>query len=129
MSLLFFFNSFIFCAQVGSRGIEASWAGGIRGREVMDRFFPMIPQLLSDHGLFYLVVVSDNDPGVTSVTFRVASVSSHSQFLICTHVLSSPDEIVSLLGKSGLNGHACLSRQAGRERLSILRFSKSDDTS
>ncbi|XP_048054143.1 methyltransferase N6AMT1 [Megalobrama amblycephala] len=84
-----------------SAGIEASWAGGIRGREVMDRFFPMIPQLLSDHGLFYLVVVSDNDP----------------------------DEILSLLGKSGLNGHACLSRQAGRETLSILRFSKSDDIS
>uniref|UniRef100_A0A8C1HKW8 Methyltransferase HEMK2 n=1 Tax=Cyprinus carpio carpio TaxID=630221 RepID=A0A8C1HKW8_CYPCA len=83
--------------EVGSRGIEASWAGGIRGREVMDRFFPMIPQLLSDHGLFYLVTVSENDP----------------------------EEIVDLLGKSGLNGHKCLSRQAGRERLSILRFNHS----
>lgn len=48
---------------MGSRGIEASWAGGLAGREVMDRFFPMIPQLLSDHGLFYLVTVSDNKPG------------------------------------------------------------------
>lgn len=50
-------------AQVGSHGIEASWAGGKRGREVMDRFFPMVSQLLSEQGLFYLVTVSDNNPG------------------------------------------------------------------
>ncbi|XP_067298980.1 methyltransferase N6AMT1 [Pseudorasbora parva] len=87
--------------EVGGRGIQASWAGGRRGREVMDRFFPIIPQLLSDHGLFYLLTVSDNDP----------------------------EEIVSLLGKSGLNGLECLTRQAGREKLSVLRFSKSDQTS
>ncbi len=54
----------VMCAQVGGRGIQASWAGGVRGREVMDRVFPMIPQLLSDHGLFYLLTVSENDPGV-----------------------------------------------------------------
>ncbi|XP_016422156.1 hemK methyltransferase family member 2-like isoform X1 [Sinocyclocheilus rhinocerous] len=83
--------------EVGSRGIEASWAGGIRGREVMDRVFPVIPQLLSDHGLFYLVTVSENDP----------------------------EEIVDVLSKSGLNGELCLTRQAGHERLSILRFTKS----
>ncbi|XP_051561342.1 methyltransferase N6AMT1 isoform X4 [Myxocyprinus asiaticus] len=82
--------------EVGSHGIEASWAGGKRGREVMDRFFPIIPQLLSVHGLFYLVTVSENNP----------------------------KEILSLLRESGLKGDACLSRQAGRERLSILRFSK-----
>ncbi|KAI7811536.1 methyltransferase N6AMT1 [Triplophysa rosa] len=87
--------------EVGSCGIEASWAGGIWGREVMDRFFPMIPQLLSDHALFYLVTVSDNNP----------------------------EEIVALLGEIGLKGETCLSRQAGRERLSVLRFSSSEDTS
>ncbi|XP_043095618.1 methyltransferase N6AMT1 isoform X3 [Puntigrus tetrazona] len=80
--------------EVGSRGIEASWAGGIRGREVMDRIFPMIPQLLSDHGVFYLVTVSENHP----------------------------EEIVEVLGGSGLKGQVCLSRHAGRETLSILRF-------
>uniref|UniRef100_A0A8C1UD83 Methyltransferase HEMK2 n=1 Tax=Cyprinus carpio TaxID=7962 RepID=A0A8C1UD83_CYPCA len=83
--------------EVGSRGIEVSWAGGIRGREVMDRVFPMIPQLLADHGLFYLVTVSENHPA----------------------------EIVDVLRDSGLNGELCLTRQAGHERLSILRFSKS----
>ncbi|XP_053531912.1 methyltransferase N6AMT1 isoform X2 [Ictalurus punctatus] len=86
--------------EVGSHGIEASWAGGKRGREVMDRFFPMVLQLLSKQGLFYLVTVSDNNP----------------------------EEILSLLGESGLRGEVCLSRQAGREKLFILRFSKSNIT-
>ncbi|XP_066516185.1 methyltransferase N6AMT1 [Hoplias malabaricus] len=86
--------------EVGSHGIEASWAGGKRGREVMDRFFPIIPQLLSNQGMFYLVTVSDNNP----------------------------DEIIALLKDSGLRGTVRLSRQAGMERLSILRFSKNDTT-
>uniref|UniRef100_A0A8C1E7L0 Methyltransferase HEMK2 n=1 Tax=Cyprinus carpio carpio TaxID=630221 RepID=A0A8C1E7L0_CYPCA len=48
-----------------------------------------------NHGLFYLVTVSENHP------------------------------IVDVLRDSGLNGELCLTRQAGHERLSILRFSKS----
>lgn len=55
-------------------------------------------------------------------TFAFTSVSSVFELDLC---FSSLEEIVDLLGKSGLNGHKCLSRQAGRERLSILRFSKS----
>ncbi|KAI4887602.1 hypothetical protein NFI96_018033 [Prochilodus magdalenae] len=66
----------------------------------MDRFFTMVPQLLSNQGLFYLVTVSDNNP----------------------------EEILALLEDSGLKGQACLSRQAGREKLSILRFIKNDTT-
>lgn len=49
--------------QVGSRGIEAAWAGGVRGREVTDQFLPAVAQLLSSQGLFYLVTIAENDPG------------------------------------------------------------------
>ncbi|CAB1328066.1 unnamed protein product, partial [Coregonus sp. 'balchen'] len=49
--------------EVGSQGIEAAWAGGRWGREVMDRFFPLLPKLLSNQGLFYLVTVAENNPG------------------------------------------------------------------
>lgn len=70
--LLYRHDCDFFGLQVGSHGIEASWAGGLRGREVMDRFFPMIPQLLSNHGLFYLVTVSDNNPGkATSLNYSM----------------------------------------------------------
>lgn len=49
--------------QVGSRGIEAAWAGGSRGREVTDRFLPVVAQLLSAQGAFYLITIAENDPG------------------------------------------------------------------
>lgn len=36
--------------EVGSHGIEASWAGGIDGRQVIDEFLPFVP--VSDSLLF-----------------------------------------------------------------------------
>uniref|UniRef100_A0A452J0M0 Methyltransferase HEMK2 n=1 Tax=Gopherus agassizii TaxID=38772 RepID=A0A452J0M0_9SAUR len=83
--------------EVESHGIEAAWAGGKNGREVMDRLFPLVPDLLSVGGLFYLVTIKENNP----------------------------DEILETMKKYGLRGTRVLSRQAGRETLSILKFSKS----
>ncbi|XP_071243898.1 methyltransferase N6AMT1 [Salvelinus alpinus] len=82
--------------EVGSQGIEAAWAGGRWGREVMDRFFPLLPKLLSNQGLFYLVTVAENNP----------------------------EEITTLLRKFGLQGAPCLSRRTGPESLSVLRFQR-----
>ena len=49
--------------EVGSDGIEASWAGGTNGRVVVDRAIPQIAQLLAfPHGVGYLVTVDDNYP-------------------------------------------------------------------
>ncbi|CAI5772680.1 hemK methyltransferase family member 2 [Podarcis lilfordi] len=84
-------------AEIHSHGIEAAWAGGKNGREVMDRLFPLVSDLLSARGLFYLVVIKENDP----------------------------DEIIKILRKCGLKGTRVLSRQAGRENLSVLKFCKS----
>ncbi|TFK02605.1 multiple coagulation factor deficiency protein 2 [Platysternon megacephalum] len=83
--------------EVESHGIEAAWAGGKNGREVMDRLFPSVPDLLSTGGLFYLVTIKENNP----------------------------DEILETMKKYGLRGTRVLSRQAGRETLTILKFSKS----
>ncbi|XP_061571489.1 methyltransferase N6AMT1 [Cololabis saira] len=80
--------------EVCSRGIEAAWAGGERGREVTDRFLPMVPQLLSSEGLFYLITIAENDP----------------------------EEIIRFLGQRGLKGESFVSTRAANERLSVLRF-------
>lgn len=85
--------------EVGGHSIEASWAGGKDGREVMDRLFPLVSTLLSNSGCFYLVTITEN----------------------------RPDEIMKLLVACGLFGETVLTRKAGRERLSVLRFSKEDD--
>ncbi|XP_031521541.1 methyltransferase N6AMT1 isoform X2 [Papio anubis] len=82
---------------VGSHGIEAAWAGGRNGREVMDRFFPLVPDLLSPRGLFYLVTIKENNP----------------------------EEILKIMKTKGLQGTTALSRQAGQETLSVLKFTKS----
>ncbi|NXG09041.1 HEMK2 methyltransferase, partial [Sakesphorus luctuosus] len=83
--------------EVKSHGIQVSWAGGKQGREVMDRVFPLVPDLLSPGGLFYLVTIKENNP----------------------------DEILETMKKSGLEGTKVLSRQAGQEKLTILKFRKS----
>ncbi|XP_029471913.1 methyltransferase N6AMT1 isoform X1 [Rhinatrema bivittatum] len=83
--------------EIGSCGIEAAWAGGKNGREVMDRFFPCVFDLLSEGGLFYLVALKDNNP----------------------------DEILKTMKNCGLMGTVASSRQAGREALAVLKFWKS----
>ncbi|XP_004757507.1 methyltransferase N6AMT1 isoform X1 [Mustela nigripes] len=83
--------------EVGSHGVEAAWAGGRNGREVMDRFFPLAADLLSPRGFFYLVTIKENNP----------------------------EEILEAMSTRGLRGTIALSRQAGQELLSVLKFTKS----
>lgn len=45
-----------------NRLIFKTWAGGKNGRQVMEQIFTLIPKILSDRGLFYLVVIKENDP-------------------------------------------------------------------
>ncbi|CAG0887401.1 unnamed protein product [Cyprideis torosa] len=82
-------------SEVGSRGIEASWAGGERGREVIDQFLPTIPKFLSPDGRCYLVTLEDND------IEDLAHVSQNDFGLSCDLVLG---------------------RRCGREKLSVLKF-------
>lgn len=72
--------------QVGSRGIEAAWAGGSRGREVTDRFLPVVDQLLSTEGSFYLITIAENDPGeFTGALNRVAMLADILNVSFCPY--------------------------------------------
>ncbi|KAJ3290890.1 HemK methyltransferase member 2, partial [Borealophlyctis nickersoniae] len=48
--------------EVGSSTIEAAWAGGIDGREVIDQALPIVNDLLSSSGVFYMVTIRENKP-------------------------------------------------------------------
>ncbi|XP_066582196.1 methyltransferase N6AMT1 [Prorops nasuta] len=76
--------------------IYKAWAGGKHGREVMERVFKNIPQLLSDSGIFYLLVIKENEPEQIIETFR----------------------------KLNMKGDIILERKIRGEHLYVLRFRK-----
>ena len=78
--------------QVGGARLSAAWAGGARGRVVVDRFLARVPALLSPRGALYMVAVTDNDVP---------------ELLCCLHDM-------------GLDARVCLERTADEERLHII---------
>jgi release factor glutamine methyltransferase len=48
--------------EVGCKGIASSWAGGLNGRQVIDRILPAVREMLSERGWLYMVALEDNDP-------------------------------------------------------------------
>ncbi|XP_068620413.1 methyltransferase N6AMT1-like [Battus philenor] len=48
--------------ECGGHDITASWAGGVKGREITDRLLPMIPKILTSTGTFYLLLIEENIP-------------------------------------------------------------------
>ncbi|XP_039300199.1 LOW QUALITY PROTEIN: methyltransferase N6AMT1-like [Nilaparvata lugens] len=75
-------------------GINRSYAGGIRGRQVMDRLFPQLPRLMAPRSCVYMIVIDENDP----------------------------QQIAKLLEDLGFESSVVMSRRAGIERLSVMKF-------
>eukprot|EP00510_Aplanochytrium_minuta_P000985 CAMPEP_0184015456 /NCGR_PEP_ID=MMETSP0954-20121128/6316_1 /TAXON_ID=627963 /ORGANISM="Aplanochytrium sp, Strain PBS07" /LENGTH=222 /DNA_ID=CAMNT_0026296233 /DNA_START=3 /DNA_END=671 /DNA_ORIENTATION=+ len=48
--------------EIGTSNIAASWAGGVNGREVLDRLIPKLPGIMSNTGTFYVVAIEENNP-------------------------------------------------------------------
>ena len=91
-------------ADVGSDTIEASWAGGLRGRRVIDRLLAnetSLKRCLADDALVYLLLSAENCPG----------------------------EVTETLKTQGFQVSTLLSRGARNERLTVLRASLSPLTS
>ncbi|CAH2089301.1 unnamed protein product [Euphydryas editha] len=81
-------------AECGGCGIEASWAGGIKGREIIDRLLDMIPKYLSPDGIFYLLLIKEN----------------------------IPTEVVQIMFKYGFKSETIITRQVRNEQQVVLKF-------
>lgn len=82
----------------GTHGdLARAWAGGERGRQVMDRLFAKIPNLLSECGVFYLVAISEN----------------------------CPEDIRLEMNLLGFNMHIVKERKVRGEHLFVLKFTRS----
>lgn len=79
--------------------ISKAWAGGNKGRQVMDRLFPLIPALLSGTGLFYLLVIKENEP----------------------------HNIIRVFEDLNMIGSVIAERKIRGEHLFVLRFHKKED--
>eukprot|EP00794_Sanderia_malayensis_P015120 gene15120-16676_t len=75
--------------EIGGQSIEAAWAGGRDGREVIDKFLPQVGELLSENGVLYMVLIDKN----------------------------KPDEVREILEAHGLFVDIILKRKAGIENL------------
>jgi len=76
--------------------LSAAWAGGSRGREVLDKLLPVVPTVLSAKGVFYLVAVPENDP----------------------------KELESIMSKYGFTCHLVCQRRAFNEDLRVYRYER-----
>ncbi|GAW08140.1 S-adenosyl-L-methionine-dependent methyltransferase [Lentinula edodes] len=77
------------------RGIEGSWAGGSDGMQVTNTFLEVVHELMSPTGRFYLVAVKENN--IPKIQSRMENLYQ-------------------------LRSKIILTRRAGREHLSIVRF-------
>lgn len=49
-------------SELSQGGIAAAWAGGLRGRVVIDRLLSELDEILSPHGQLLMVTIQQNDP-------------------------------------------------------------------
>mmetsp|Transcript_7417 Transcript_7417/g.18421 ORF Transcript_7417/g.18421 Transcript_7417/m.18421 type:complete len:218 (-) Transcript_7417:344-997(-) len=82
--------------EVARGGIASAWAGGHRGRRVIDRVLAQLPGLMAPGGELFMVTVSENDP----------------------------QGIIQEMQQHGFTGEVIMSRQADEETLSIVRLKK-----
>lgn len=74
-----------------------SWAGGIKGRRVIDKFIETIINVIADDGLIYLLLSQENQP----------------------------DEVIEILEKVNIKlDEIVIKRKCLNEHLIVLRFRK-----
>ena len=76
--------------------IESAYAGGVNGREVIDALLPSVHSILSEKGVFYLLLEHAN----------------------------LPEEVTAILEATGLRGETVLKRQCRGEELMVIKYSR-----
>eukprot|EP00798_Chlamydomonas_sp_ICE-L_P029020 gene29020-32217_t len=82
--------------EIEMGGIATAWAGGYKGRRVIDRLLPQLADILSDKGELFMVTVSENEPHV----------------------------IIQEMSEKGFIGSVVMSRQADEESLTIVHLKR-----
>ncbi|KTW32795.1 S-adenosylmethionine-dependent methyltransferase [Pneumocystis jirovecii RU7] len=80
-----------------NKNMENTWAGGIEGMEITYKLLNCVNEILSDHGLFYLVAISKNKPKKIADFMRI---------------------------HWNMESHIVLERKTGLEKLYVIRFNK-----
>lgn len=82
--------------ECGVDGITASWAGGVKGREVTDKLLTMIPKKLAEDGVFYLLLIKEN----------------------------IPSEVICIMQKHGFDSELVIERRVRNEHQFVYKFFK-----
>lgn len=86
---------------VSSSSIVGTWAGGVDGREVIDRVLSDLDRVLAPGAVFYLLLLKEN----------------------------KPQEIMNRLRKEGLTAEIHMERRIIGEHLFVVKIVKGDETS
>ena len=107
-------------SELLGEGISRSWAGGEKGRQVLDQLLPRIDALLAPGGVFYCVLLSSNVPaeveqilkehgGFSAQVRRAVHQISAAQLQLSARSAASPSTLHrSLVLVSTLSHNACL---------------------
>ncbi|XP_066153793.1 methyltransferase N6AMT1 [Euwallacea fornicatus] len=80
--------------EVSGRGLNRAFAGGLKGRLIIDKFLEVVPKVLSEKGVCYLLLLKENDI----------------------------KEVVKNLEKAGLKGELVIQRKLPGEHLFVYKF-------
>lgn len=89
-------------------GIAAAWAGGHRGRQVVDRALPLIARFLRKRGSGTTTDAADDDEGGVALVVALAE--------------NDVPDLLLLARSHGLAGEIVAERSADEERLFVLRL-------
>nr|XP_022912948.1 hemK methyltransferase family member 2 [Onthophagus taurus] len=82
--------------EISGSSLSRSWAGGLNGREIIDKLLMSLPNYLSNEGICYLLVLKENNP----------------------------EEIIEIVKKVGFKATILLERKIPSEHLFVLKLNK-----